>query len=297
MTKPLRANTMILLAILMQFVYYFVCLILSQFIEIGDFLSMLLNVIIVFVIPAALYFVSTKQSIRKVLRLNPISAENIFLIIIFSILIQPFINFISGVSSLFFVNSVTQYLMDTEGISLFTLVLTMAVIPALGEELFFRGIIFSDYECFGSVAACILCGLMFGIMHMDAQQFLYAFIMGAIFCFMVYKTNSVFASVLSHFTINATQVIYSKLAFWALIKSGGTVSSTPAVVSLNTLVSFFLVFLLTLPFLYIIAKKFIRENSTGALSKAEVPVRKIINPPFAAIVIFYIITVFVSPII
>ena len=54
-------------------------------------------------------------------------------------------------------------------------------------------------------------GLYFGLMHLDGQQFLYAFAMGIVFCYMVYKTNSIFSSIISHFTINSSQTLLLRL--------------------------------------------------------------------------------------
>lgn len=47
-------------------------------------------------------------------------------------------------------------------------------------------------------------GLIFGIIHMNPNQFVYAFAMGTLFAYVVYITNSIFASMICHFLFNGT---------------------------------------------------------------------------------------------
>ncbi|MBC7960710.1 MAG: CPBP family intramembrane metalloprotease, partial [Vallitaleaceae bacterium] len=47
---------------------------------------------------------------------------------------------------------------------------------------------------------------------MNINQFVYAFAMGAIMCFVVHLTGSILASMIIHFTINATNLIWAKLS-------------------------------------------------------------------------------------
>jgi membrane protease YdiL (CAAX protease family) len=101
-----------------------------------------------------------------------------------------------------------------------------ALMPAFFEEMYFRGIIFSNYRHVEIKKACLMTGLFFGLAHMNPQQFLYAFIMGTIFCYFVYRTGSIFSSMLSHFTINGTQTILS--AYMTRNFSQGAVSQAAA---------------------------------------------------------------------
>ena len=59
-------------------------------------------------------------------------------------------------------------------ISLFSLVL----IPAVCEELLFRGIIFKGLKKFGKPFSIILSAIMFTLFHMSIEQLLYPFLMG-----------------------------------------------------------------------------------------------------------------------
>ena len=54
--------------------------------------------------------------------------------------------------------------------------------------------------------------LFFGIFHLDAQQFLYAAVLGFIFSLVVRITNSIYASMIMHFIINGTYVTLAKIS-------------------------------------------------------------------------------------
>ena len=75
-------------------------------------------------------------------------------------------------------------------------VLLLGVLPAVLEELFFRGILVSEYERRGSVRAVLMSALLFSLCHFDMANFLaYAFA-GALLAIVVFATDSLFAAML-----------------------------------------------------------------------------------------------------
>jgi len=179
-------------------------------------LSSVIGDILVFMPPAIIYFIISKtkpSAMCEVFLLRDPGVKNIILIVFMSILIQPFLMFISGISSLFFTNAATEYLESMQDTPALSMLIMTSLAPAVFEELYFRGIVFSGFKNLNIFLACIICGLLFGMAHLHPQQFLYAFIMGTIFCYFVYMTGSVFASILSHFVINSTQTILAVLAY------------------------------------------------------------------------------------
>lgn len=82
-----------------------------------------------------------------------------------------------------------------------------AVIPAVCEELLFRGIIFKGLTTkFKPIYAMLIGGALFMLMHGSLQQTVYQFVLGVVLCFVYYKTNNIFYPILLHF-INNTIVI------------------------------------------------------------------------------------------
>ncbi|MCI9150411.1 MAG: CPBP family intramembrane metalloprotease [Lachnospiraceae bacterium] len=129
------------------------------------------------------------------------------LVIICTYLMYPLIIVLNAIS-LFFVKSGTgdlQYMITSQNFFLSTLL--TAVLPAFAEEFIFRGIMFGSYRRSKMMGAIILSAFLFGLMHMNFNQFLYAFALGIYFSFLVEATGSILSSMLAHFTVNFTSVV------------------------------------------------------------------------------------------
>ena len=92
--------------------------------------------------------------------------------------------------------------------SLGTLLLTMAVLPAICEELTFRGLLFSGLRRSGRPGFTILTSsLFFGAIHGVFQQSLSAFVVGILIGGLAWKTTSILPGILFHCTYNALSVL------------------------------------------------------------------------------------------
>ena len=97
--------------------------------------------------------------------------------------------------------------------SLVVALVVLALLPAVCEEMVFRGVIFNGFKnTVGVKKAVIFSALCFAIMHMSLQQTLYPFILGIILALIVYYTGSIKASILAHFINNAIVVITNFVA-------------------------------------------------------------------------------------
>ena len=90
------------------------------------------------------------------------------------------------------------------------------VIP-IAEELLFRGVVYKRLKLyFGMTPALIGSALIFGIMHVNLVQFLYAAVLGLFLAFVLEKTGLVSMAVLGHITANVIAIIrteYNWLTF------------------------------------------------------------------------------------
>jgi hypothetical protein len=92
----------------------------------------------------------------------------------------------------------------------------MAVLPAVFEELSFRGAFFQEYRAaYGAWAGALISGFLFGIYHMNMRQFIYAFLCGVFFALLIEATDSIASSMLLHFLMNTIScfAIYISSAF------------------------------------------------------------------------------------
>ena len=78
----------------------------------------------------------------------------------------------------------------------------MALVPAIFEEILFRKVLLNSSKRFGNVFAIIFSSLIFGLYHMNANQGIFAFLIGILFGVIVIKTNSIKLTVLLHFLNN-----------------------------------------------------------------------------------------------
>lgn len=93
-------------------------------------------------------------------------------------------------------------------------ILTIALLPAVFEELLFRGVIFNSFnKKYGVVIAVFVSALLFGVYHMNWIQGIYAFIFGLALAYMYFKSNSLFVPIIFHFVNNliSTLVTYYDL--------------------------------------------------------------------------------------
>jgi membrane protease YdiL (CAAX protease family) len=132
-------------------------------------------------------------------------------------------------------------------------VTVVAVIPAIAEELLFRGLIQSNLEIqVGGFWSAMLTGVIFGMSHLNPFDVVPLVVLGAYLGFVVYRSGNIFNSMSVHFFNNfiACAVVYLHLNddFIALHPSG---KASPSIILVN-FVLFAVVFLLsTLYFLHI----------------------------------------------
>lgn len=111
----------------------------------------------------------------------------------------------------------------------------LAVLPAICEELVFRGIVFNGLRKFGNVAAVFISALLFALAHGSAMQFFYQFALGLVLAAVVLKTGSVVASMVTHFVNNATVVVYNYIAVQQGLSE--TEAFTPNLIAISFLVA------------------------------------------------------------
>ena len=232
MKKVLRANTYFLIIILLQ-LFLPIHLMFKWFNITDTKLMLLISHIITFIFPAIIYLVITRQSAKDVLKLNKLYFKDTLLIILLAFVYQPIMTFFSLLSQFFFENEIGNFVTGIVNSPYIILLLLIAVLPAVTEEITIRGIVLSGYEDKNIYLSCIITGLLFGIMHLDAQQFLYAAVLGFVLALVVRITNSIFASALIHFFINGTSITLQKLL--SLIPENTPVMEQATEVSLRSL--------------------------------------------------------------
>lgn len=110
---------------------------------------------------------------------------------------------------------VTEAFLITQNVGDFILNLLMiAIIPAIGEELLFRGIIMRLFKEWTKNihVAILISAALFSFIHFQFYGFLPRFMMGVMFGYMLYWSGSIWVPVLAHFVNNAAAVVVAYLA-------------------------------------------------------------------------------------
>lgn len=85
--------------------------------------------------------------------------------------------------------------------------LLLGVVPAICEELIFRGMIFQGLkEKFSPKASILVSAMLFAIMHQNILQLIYPFILGCILAVVMEKTNNLIYPIILHMFNNFTTI-------------------------------------------------------------------------------------------
>lgn len=191
---------------------------------------------VILIIPAIVYLLKEKISFADAVRFRPVRPANIMLLILLTILITPLMTLINAISMLFAQNT-TMYTMTNLASqnNLLIAVGTTALIPCIFEESVYRGIFYNEYRKVKPLAAIFLSAFLFGILHLNFNQFSYAFTMGIVFALIIEATDSILSTMIVHFFINAGSIVtlyaypkllaYLEMNYYSAIERGDYESS------------------------------------------------------------------------
>ena len=111
-----------------------------------------------------------------------------------------------------------------DGFGFVGVLIVVAVLPALFEEIIFRGLLLKGMRAFGTAGAVLLSGALFALYHQNPAQTVYQFCCGAAFALVAVRAGSILPTVLSHFLNNALIL--------TLTKFGVTEFSKPAFIAI-----------------------------------------------------------------
>lgn len=185
--------------------------VISSAVHVPVWVSMAVGSIVIF-IPGILYCLVKKLPVTQAAgfkKTRPVNFLMAFIVLVCSYPVIVVLNMLS----MFFVenavqNSVVSLLMTT---NLPTMLLLMAVLPALGEEFVFRGLLYHAYRRTSPLAGIILSALFFALMHGNFNQIPYAFFLGIVMALMVEATGSIWISIFMHFMLNGFNAFISWL--------------------------------------------------------------------------------------
>ncbi len=178
--------------------------------SINSELGLIATEFLLVLLPALLFAIWTRDGMKKIFRLNPLPFREGILIVSIAVLFYP----VSIMGNLIVVN-----LLDAIGWyrpipfptaenakEYVLLIFAVAVSAGICEELLFRGVMMKAYERYGPKRAIIATAVLFGFFHFNMQNLIAPIMLGALFGYYVYITDSIFSAILAHSFHNALSV-------------------------------------------------------------------------------------------
>lgn len=193
----------------------------------GAGIPIVMNLLIsqlIILLPALVVYIFANKNGEIIVPFKKIKLVNVLLMVIFTWLIGP-LTIVANLFSQFFTkNEVVGISSEVTGMPIWLMVLVIGIVGPANEEFVFRGIIYRGLSIRSHryIASAILSGLFFGLMHMNFNQFCYAFVLGIIFAFINEVLDSTWPSFICHAVINTQNVLLVYVTNWILSEYAGT---------------------------------------------------------------------------
>ncbi len=151
-----------------------------------------------------------------------------------------------------------------DGWGFWGVLLVVAVVPAVFEEIMFRGVLLNGLKSFGKVGSVLLCGALFALYHQNPAQTLYQFCCGVAFALIAVRSGSVLPTVVAHFFNNALILCLARFG----------IESIPIPVMLVLLLVSAVCLIVSLVWLFVFDKKKQGETETCAIHPLDGAERK-----------------------
>ena len=225
-------------------IYIMVMLFIKVFqIQLPMLLGLSLSQILI-ILPTIGYFIITKKSPLKLIRHQKMKLSVLFLVVVMAFLLIPIVTFVNSISLLFVENEVTELMTTLTSLPFVTGLFFIAILPAFVEEFVFRGVYYHTYLQNGVWKGIFLSAFIFGLMHLNINQFSYAFILGVFLAITIEATGSIVSAMIIHFIINGNSYVLSYLL--NMIET-----ETPAATTIDATI--FPIYFITVAFLFVVA--------------------------------------------
>lgn len=178
-------------------------------------IGILITEFVLIALPAFIYVLMKKGSIKEELRFNKLSFLEGLLVAFIFICGYPVAMLFSIIGNIFvalFGKLIQSPIPVASNFNeYFVLLLIVAGSAGICEELLFRGLIMRGYQNLGKWHSIVFTAVLFSMLHINIQNVLGPLFLGIVLGYVVYTTNSIFAGMIGHFMNNAISVTVSFL--------------------------------------------------------------------------------------
>ncbi|MEG2003216.1 MAG: CPBP family intramembrane glutamic endopeptidase [Clostridia bacterium] len=195
----------------------------------GENIYLLISVVqlIVFIFPCMLYYFFKGRKLSTPILVSAVKpGQYLFLLFSFFLLVSgtiliKFFFYINSGSSPSEVNFFVSSLASNDSAGVAETLVSFVIIPAICEELFFRGIVLSEYRTFGAFNAVVMSAICFSMAHFSFEASPIYFFSGIILGVSAIVCRSIFAPLLIHIGSNILSVYASDLFLRVTIQKCG----------------------------------------------------------------------------
>lgn len=151
---------------------------------------------------------------------HKVKISTLLMIALCTFLMMPLVAVLNALSMLFADNAMASLQGDIVDTSFWIMLFMIGIFGPFCEEFVFRGVIFRSYRREerhnnsnryekgrnNGIRAVLLSAFLFGLMHMNFNQMIYAFAMGILLALLVEAAGSLWASVFCHMFFNSIEV-------------------------------------------------------------------------------------------
>ncbi len=117
---------------------------------------------------------------------------------------------------------------------LFLEIVALCVLGPLAEELVYRGFVYQRLrETANEASAALWSAVLFGVMHFNLVQCVYAFVLGILLAHIVNRTGSLLTAVVAHMAANLISVLWTETDWLGVLNQTGSGQYVAALVSLG----------------------------------------------------------------
>ena len=147
-------------------------------------------------------------TIRDDLCIRPVKISTVLLVAVTMLFLSPLLTFVNLLSQLLSNYVAAESIVEEiSGSPFWVAFAVIAVLPAVTEEFVYRGMLFGGCRKRSILMGAIVSGLVFGLMHGNLNQLMYAFVMGVVFALIDEITGSTVSSMVMHLLVNGTSVV------------------------------------------------------------------------------------------
>ncbi|WP_291578779.1 CPBP family intramembrane glutamic endopeptidase [Clostridium sp. UBA6640] len=299
MKKILKANLFGMIVIILMLLLSATVQMKLMEANVSLFSNVAITQVLGFFLPVVIYFLITKENVRDTLKLNKLPLKDIILIILLAIVCQPLVMGLSGISSIISPNSFSNAIANpVSETSMLLTIFFIGVVPAIFEELVYRGVILSGYDNVSIKTAAIFSGLYFAYMHLDIQRLLYTLALGILFGYLVRITKSIYSSMLCHFLVNSIQMVFLKVVMSKseqVDSAAQSIKDLPGSKQITTIITLIVMIVVGLLLTKLIMNKLKKNHSLDSVElNRDIVTEKPVNWPFIVTTIIFVAIVILN---